>query len=462
VTSTPTESVRELRRRAEEKFKAYESATQELISPEETIRLLHDLRVHQIELEMQNEALLSTKHALRDSLTRYFDLYDLAPVGYLALSEQGLIQEANLAAATMLGMERSSLVKQPISRIILKDDQDIYYLLRKQLVKTSKPQACDLRLVKMGGTSFWVHLAASTIHDTSTNSGQDADVAPMLRIVLSDITEAKRAEDALHKSESNLKIAYSQIQGSNIEFQAQNEEVQLQNQELERQWGIALQDRDLLKKFNEELEKQVAERTSNLSKTVDSLQVEIVERKTAEENVIRLNQLYTVLSETNQAMIRTKDRDTVFKNFCRIAVEHGGFKLAWVGLVDEISGELKTVTAHGATGYLDDIKITVSEEPAGLGPSGRSVREGTYNICNDFQGSSITRPWHEKGRAYDIHASASIALKEEGRVIGALTIYSDIKNFFDHQQVELLQKMGEDVSFALGNIIRENRRLEAE
>jgi PAS domain S-box-containing protein len=217
-----------------------------------------------------------------------------------------------------------------------------------------------------------------------------------------------------------------------------------------------------LKQLNEELEDRVAERTEELATTIDNLQIEIVEREKAEENLLRLNRLYAVLSETNQAIVRIRDRDSLFNDFCRIAVENGCFKLAWIGLVDEESGELKIVAANGATGYLDDIKITVKEEPEGLGPTGISVREGTYYICNDFLGSPVTRPWHERGKAYDIRASASIALEQEGRVIGALTLYADKKDFFDQDQVELLRQMGVDISFALDNICRETRRLQAE
>ncbi len=220
--------------------------------------------------------------------------------------------------------------------------------------------------------------------------------------------------------------------------------------------------RDELHMVNEELEKRVVERTEKLAATIENLTVEISERKIAEESVLRLNRLYAVLSETNQAIVRTKDRETLFNEFCRIAVEEGGFKLAWVGLVDEEDGMVKIMAAKGATGYLDDIKITVNEEPEGFGPTGISVREGTYYICNDFLGSPVTRPWHDRGRAYDFRALASIALKQEGRVIGVLSLYADKKDFFDRQQVELLRQMGADVTFALDNIVRETRRQEVE
>jgi signal transduction histidine kinase len=120
------------------------------------------------------------------------------------------------------------------------------------------------------------------------------------------------------------------------------------------------------------------------------------------------------------------------------------------------------VAAHGATAYLDDLRISANEEPAGLGPTGIAVREGTYYICNDFLGDPCTRPWQARGRTHGIRASASIALKLHGETIGALTLYADKKDFFDRQHVELLLQMGAEISFALDNLDREARRREAE
>jgi len=128
---------------------------------------------------------------------RYFDLYDLAPVGYCTLSEKGLIVEANLTAATLLGVARGALVEQPIARFILKEDQDIYYRRRKQLFETGEPQACDLRMVKIDGVAFWAHLEAT--------AAQDADGDPVFRIVMSDNPERKLAGDALKESEERYR-----------------------------------------------------------------------------------------------------------------------------------------------------------------------------------------------------------------------------------------------------------------
>jgi PAS domain S-box-containing protein len=180
-----------LRQRAEEQFQMEETRELATLSPEETRRLLYELRVHQIELEMQNEELRQAQEALEASRARYFDLYNLAPVGYLTVSETGLIQEANLTAATLLGVTRGLLVRQPLTRYILPEDQDIYYQHRKQLFETSELQVCELRLVGGDGGPFWARLEASVAHDA-------AHGAPVCRVVISNITERKQAEEALH------------------------------------------------------------------------------------------------------------------------------------------------------------------------------------------------------------------------------------------------------------------------
>ncbi|MFZ5516624.1 MAG: ATP-binding protein [Candidatus Zhuqueibacterota bacterium] len=192
----------DLRQKAEALVREMASRTQgdsAALSPEEIRKTLHELQVHQIELEMQNEELRTAQAEIEAGRARYFDLYDLAPVGYCTLSEQGLFLEANLTAATLLGTARGMLPKLPISRFILKDDQDIYYLHRKKLFETGEPQECELRLVKPDGTFFWAHLTATAAR---ANNG-----APVCRVVISDITDRKLAEEKSEKLQAHLSQA---------------------------------------------------------------------------------------------------------------------------------------------------------------------------------------------------------------------------------------------------------------
>src|ERR1035437_414308 len=128
-----------LRQRAEELIaeKAAQSPEDpEAMSPEETWRTFHELSVHQVELEIQNEELRRAQAELDAARARYFDLYDLAPVGYCTLSEQGLILEANLTVANLLGAARGDIVNKHLLRYIFREDQDAYYLHRKQLLES--------------------------------------------------------------------------------------------------------------------------------------------------------------------------------------------------------------------------------------------------------------------------------------------------------------------------------------
>lgn len=173
-------------------------------SPADLQRALHDLQVHQIELELQNEELRRAQAALDASRARYFDLYDLAPVGYFTLDENGIILEANLTGAYLLRVARSALVKHPLSRFIVGKGADNFYLHHKQLFKTGEPQAFELRLSRKGGTPFtaWIE----------TNIALDDRGAPECRIVVGDITEHNVMQEQLRYSQRLLQTAGTMAQ----------------------------------------------------------------------------------------------------------------------------------------------------------------------------------------------------------------------------------------------------------
>jgi PAS domain S-box-containing protein len=159
------------------------------LPPEAAQELLHELQVHQIELDLQNEELRRANDALEASRARYVNLYDQAPVGCCNVTEAGLITQANLALATMLGVARSKLAGQPLSRFMVQGDQDVFYLMRKRLLAQAGPQSCELRLVKPDGQAFWTKLQATTA------TGEDGEA--QIEIAVSDITERRQAQEQL-------------------------------------------------------------------------------------------------------------------------------------------------------------------------------------------------------------------------------------------------------------------------
>ena len=198
VPSTGSEQT--LRQRAELVFSenaAGRVENLEALSPDEVRRMLHELQIHQIELEMQNEELRKVQAELVAARARYFDLYDLAPVGYFTLSEKGMIMEANLTAATLLCVTRSVLFKRRLADFILPEDQDIYYGHRKQLFETGAPHVCDLRMLRADADHFWARIEA--------NIPQDIDGTTVCRATMSDVTEHKRGEAELRLSEENFR-----------------------------------------------------------------------------------------------------------------------------------------------------------------------------------------------------------------------------------------------------------------
>lgn len=145
-----------LRRKAEELSRKSEADSPESLSTpsvEESSWMVHELHVHQIELEMQNEELRRTHAELEKENQKYLNLYDFAPVGYCTLSEHGQIMATNLTATTMLGMTRNNLIGQQITCFICDEDQPTFTREMKQLFTSQAAQSCELRMSKLTAPS---------------------------------------------------------------------------------------------------------------------------------------------------------------------------------------------------------------------------------------------------------------------------------------------------------------------
>ncbi len=187
---------------------------------------------------------------------------------------------------------------------------------------------------------------------------------------------------------------------------------------------------------------------------------DITQRKVAAEKIERLTQLYAALSQCNQAIVRSTSEAQLFAQICQDAVQFGGFKMAWIGMLDQATRQVLPVASDGdGVEYLQGKQISAdADSPFGCGPTGTAIRENKPFWCQDFVNDPATEPWRESGAQFGWGASASLPLCRNGVAVGSFTLYSSEVNAFDEASRNLLIEMAVDISFALDNFDRETVR----
>jgi PAS domain S-box-containing protein len=204
-------SLKKLRRQAEERLrdKAGDVSGKAL---DDAQQLIHELEVHQIELQMQNEELRNTQVKLVESRDKYHELYDFAPVGYFTLDEKVLIRQVNLTGANLLGLQRNKLINTKFADFILPQFQDDFYFHCKRIFESGTKQTCDLKLRKLDGTLFDARLDSIAVKDKVAASSQ-------IRTAVSDITERVQAKEVLQESEEKFRLMFNQMVSASALFE---------------------------------------------------------------------------------------------------------------------------------------------------------------------------------------------------------------------------------------------------
>lgn len=168
-------------------------------------------------------------------------------------------------------------------------------------------------------------------------------------------------------------------------------------------------------------------------------------------NSEQLALLYRGLHQVCSAIVTSTSEDELFSRICDAAVNSGPFRLAWVGMVEASTDQIRAVAQYGpGSEYIDGLSLSINpESPFSMGPSGVAIRDSRAVWCQDFQNDSRTEPWHERGMRFGWRSSAALPLFRDGKVVGVLNLYSDVPNAFSEQVRELLITTSRDVSYAM-------------
>jgi len=202
----------ELRRLAERRLQERKAEKAQPPTEQDTRRLLHELQVHQVELEMQNEELIAARSEVEAVLERYTDLYDFAPVGYFTLDRDGAIRQVNITGASLLGIERSKLVRHGLGRFVAPDDLNHWDRHLVSVLHSDEKHTCELALKREDGSTFFARLE-SIRSDRPAQEAGDGGTGPAIHVVMSDISDLKRAHGKLTE-------ALAQLDRSNRELES--------------------------------------------------------------------------------------------------------------------------------------------------------------------------------------------------------------------------------------------------
>jgi len=186
-------------------------------------------------------------------------------------------------------------------------------------------------------------------------------------------------------------------------------------------------------------------------------------RNATEKKIEKSRRLYATISQVNKSILYARGAEDLFQRVCSVAVESGKFRMAWVGLLDKERRVVVPVCRAGhGTEYLDEIKISIDTVPEGVGPTGTALREGKHYICNSIRTDPVMVTWREEALKREYRSSIALPILKFGEPFGSFSLYSQEENFFDEEEVSLLDEVVRDISFTLEIFEKEELRKKAE
>jgi len=435
--------------------------------------------------------------ALRDSESKFRLLYEGSPVPYQSLDLEGKLIEVNNSWLEQLGYAYQEVIGHHIGEFIVEKDLAILQDLFPNYIKTGEMHNVEFDFKCKDGSLITYSINGKISYDLKGEFSQT-------HCVLHNITERKYTEEAILESEKLLKESQAiarlgsfvwnittgvwksskildEIFGINENYnrslQGWIDIIHPECQETMNEY-VAKDILDKHLRFDKEYkiirqsDEQICwvhglaelelDKNNNPVKLIGTIS-DITNRKKAEEEIIKLNRVYKVLSNVNQMIVRTTKADEILKDSCNIAVTDGEFRMAWIGALNKSENKIYIVASSGISeDYLDRVNIDLNDIARSNGPTGRSVKLGRHYVSNDIEHDDVMIPWREEALKMGYKSSASFPIKVFGETVYVYNLYSSEINFFDDDELKLLDELVTDISFALEFVEKEKERKHAE
>ncbi|MGB3008292.1 MAG: PAS domain S-box protein, partial [Chitinophagaceae bacterium] len=441
----------------------------------------------------------NVEELLRQSELNLRTIFDNTNTGFYLLDIDGNIisfnKIVNQFAKLSFGFELQE--KKNLIMMISPDRRQQFYDMRREIIRGTNFNY-EINYPQLDGAIIWYSVNASQVCDSN---GKVIGFC----VAVNDITERKKAEDRIRESEETFHRVFNESAdpimllqdtrfidcnksafsifgfSSNTDIFNKNPwELSPEKQpdgRLSSEKAKAMIAKALQKGYNQF--EWIHIKTSGVEFPVDVMLTPIIlngkqviyavlrditERKQAEEKIFKTNRLYFFVSQLNKMILRTTDEAALFKEACRIAIDFGKYKMAWIGMIDEVTKKVTPVMHAGIEkGYLNFVKnISIKDVPEGRGPTGKAIREDSYILCNDIENDPLMAPWKKEALKHGYRSSLALPIKKFGKVIGAFSIYSDVKDFFNTEEIALLEEVTHEVSFSLENFEKETLRKNSE
>ncbi len=423
-----------------------------------------------------------TEEALRESEARFRAVFEGAPIGMALMNLQRMIQEANPALRQMMGFSETEMPRIKAKDLTHPDDWGADSALFTELVAGRRNRyQVEKRFRHQQGRWVWGRLSVSLVRDAA---GQPRFAIAMVE----DITERKRAQEATEEVKRQQEAILNNI--SDIAWlKDRDSRFIVVNESFGRACGLAPDElagktdldvwpADLAARYRDDdrevmrsgkrkrVEEPLADRDGKIS-WIETIKTpifnergevigttgtarDITARRRMEEALQKVSRALKAVTECHQAMMRATHEAELLNEICRIIVEVGGYRMAWVGFARQDEEKSVQPMAHKGfeEGYIQNLKISRADVKQGRGPTGTAIRTGKPAICRDTQTDPRFAPWRQEARKRGYASVLGLPLSDI-QPFGALTIYATEANAFDDEEINLLIGLANDLAFGI-------------